>query len=392
MSASPTNSSAKGSEVVKRPLPNILIILVDDLGKEGLSFYGNPMHKTPNLDALAEKGRVFTRCFSSPLCSMSRAMLMTGLYQFDSRIGWIPERGVQVKDTAPTVFKTLSRAGYSVFGAGKWHVGWFDLDLNHASALGVSRHLFWFMEDRATWARTRWDSPMVVENGKAEKRTGFTTEIYGRWLVDEIQSSPRPFLAYYAPNLVHAPLLDFKRNGTGGWHNFTENVTFLDSIIGRVLNYVPENTLIVFTADNGSETRVGGGKGTLSDLGCNVPLVVVGDGVVPGLDHSLIDLTDFHPTLADIAGLNLEESLHGHSFAPQLFGIAGEPRTHVTIYMRNKKEGITWAVRDHRYKLYHDGRFFDLSIDHLEEHPVPMEMIQKHYKAEYKGLLEKTPG
>jgi arylsulfatase A len=216
MSANATNSGAEGGEQAERPLPNILIILADDLGKEGLSFYGNPMHRTPNIDALAEKGRVFTRCFSSPLCSMSRAMLMTGLYQFDPRIGWIPERGVHVRNDAPTIFKTLSRAGYTTIGTGKWHVGWFDLDLNHASSLGFDRHLFWFMGDQATWAKSRWDSPMVVENGKVEERTGFAPEMYGRWLVEEIQSSSKPFLAYYAPNLVHPPFLNFKEGKIGG--------------------------------------------------------------------------------------------------------------------------------------------------------------------------------
>ena len=390
MSASATNSGAEGGKQAERPLPNILIVLADDLGKEGLSFYGNPMHRTPILDALAEKGRVFTRCFSSPLCSMSRAMLMTGLYQFDPRIGWIPERGVHVKNTAPTIFKTLSRAGYSTIGAGKWHVGWFDLDLNHASALGVDRHLFWFMGDQATWARSRWDSPRVVENGKVEERTGFAPEIYGRWLVEAIQSSPKPFLAYYAPNLIHPPFINFKEQKIGGWRHFTDMVTFLDSIIGRVLKYVPKDTIVMFVSDNGSETRVGGGKGTLSDLGCNVPLVVVGDGVAPGLDHSLIDLTDFHPTLAELVGVSLNENLHGQSFAPQIFGRTGKTRTHVMIYMENRHE-ISWAVRDHRYKLYHDRRFFDLSIDHREEKPVPVGMIQKYYQAEHKNLLQKAP-
>jgi arylsulfatase A-like enzyme len=168
-------------------------------------------------------------------------------------------------------------------------------------------------------------------------------------------------------------------------------VEFLDSIIGRVLNYVPRNTIVMFVSDNGSETRVGGGKGTLSDLGCNVPLVIVGDGISPGLDHSLIDLTDFHATLADIVGVSLNENLHGQSFAPQIFGKPNESRTHVMIYMRNKKEGITWAVRDHRYKLYHDGSFFDLSIDHGEENPIPVDQIRRYYLAEYKNLLEKAP-
>ena len=170
MSATATSSNAEVGEQAKQLLPNILIIIADDLGKEGLSFYGNPTHRTPNLDALAESGRVFTRCFSSPLCSMSRAMLVTGLYQFDPRIEWSPERGIHVRSDAPTVFKTLSRAGYSVFGAGKWHLGSFDLDASHARSLGVNRHLFWSKgdEDDANWSR--WDSPSVVENGKIGER------------------------------------------------------------------------------------------------------------------------------------------------------------------------------------------------------------------------------
>jgi arylsulfatase A-like enzyme len=183
----------------------------------------------------------------------------------------------------------------------------------------------------------------------------------------------------------------FDKQKVGDWHHFTEMVEYLDSIIGRVLKYVPRNTIIIFVSDNGSEIMVGGGKGTLLDLGCNVPLIVAGEGVVPGLDHSLIDLTDFHSTLAQLVDVSVEEEIHGQPFTPRIFGITGESRENVLIYMENKRDGIVWAVRNHRFKLYSNGSFFDLSIDHLERNPVPTEKIRKYYSSEYEALLEKSP-
>jgi choline-sulfatase len=150
---------------------------------------------------------------------------------------------------------------------------------------------------------------------------------------------------------------------------FTEMVAYLDDILGRLVAAAPDNTIVVFTADNGTDVRVGGGKGTLTDLGCNVPLVVGGDALALGRqgvavhgppDHRLIDLTDFYPTFAELAGASADPLIDGQSFF-------GPPRETVCLYRRlvaaRRRE---WALRGARYKLRHDGRLFDLAIDPRE--------------------------
>jgi arylsulfatase A len=143
-----------------------------------------------------------------------------------------------------------------------------------------------------------------------------------------------------------------------------------------------EQTLILFTSDNGTNKSrrsalngrvIRGGKGTPTDAGTRVPLVAYGPGIVTGgrVSEDLVDLSDFLPTLLDAAGVTAPDGLDGRSFLPQLRGERGSPREWIYCYYcpRPEKTPPIRFVRDRRWKLYGDGRLFDVLNDPGEAHP-----------------------
>ncbi len=165
-------------------------------------------------------------------------------------------------------------------------------------------------------------------------------------------------------------------------------VQYTDKLVGRIVHKLEElkirdSTVVLFTGDNGTDRSitsqtvngpVRGGKGLMTNAGTHVPLIVSWPGTAPKgkvLDD-LVDFSDFLPTFADMAGAKLPENrlFDGHSFLPQLKGQKGQPREwvfcHYWGYGRNKAKAKEFA-RDQRWKLYNDGRFYDLQADPMEK-------------------------
>jgi arylsulfatase A-like enzyme len=212
----------------------------------------------------------------------------------------------------------------------------------------------------------------------------------------------RPFVAYYSMALCHDVTDDLDEPVPFGPHgrydSYQEMVEAMDERVGRIVAALDrlglrEKTLILFTADNGTprsyiatavegklvrkpitskmgDVEVRGGKGQLTDAGTRVPLVANWKGTVPGRQvvDDLVDFSDFLPTFADLGGAPLpgDVSLDGHSFAPRLRGQPGEGRAWAYSGLRGKH----W-VRTQRWKLYADGRLFDVEGDPQEKTPVP---------------------
>ena len=171
-------------------------------------------------------------------------------------------------------------------------------------------------------------------------------------------------------------------------------VEYMDQIVGRLVDKVRElekleNTIIIFTGDNGTSTRITsswkgqsitGGKGGMTDMGTHVPLVAAWAGTSPEgkVSNDLIEFTDFYPTLAQAAGTSLkaDDPIDGRSFLPQLTGQPGTPRdwvlTHYQPYW-NKQPGQ--FVRTQNLKLYRDGRFFKVPADLLEKNDLGKKII-----------------
>jgi arylsulfatase A len=192
--------------------------------------------------------------------------------------------------------------------------------------------------------------------------------------------------------LVHNPFLTTpysqSRESKDKQRNFEDMVQHMDRIVGRIVEQteklgIAENTLILFTGDNGTNKAIKstlgdrvivGGKGNTTDAGTRVALVAYQPGTVPSgvVSQDLIDFSDFVPTFQQLAGAAIPKGLDGRSFAPQLAGQPGNPRPWMYCYYnpRPEKTMPVRFVRDQRWKLYGDGRFYDIANDPEEKSPI----------------------
>ncbi len=369
---------AAGRKQESRP-PNILLILADDLGYECLGAYGGTSYKTPHLDALAQSGIRFTNCFSHPVCSPSRVTLLTGRYTFRTTEEWgfIPPGEV-------TFGQVLARAGYATAFSGKWQLG-----LLREDPLRVKKGGF---QENCTWAwheGPRYWKPMIYRNGtvRGDVADRYGPDVFCDFLIDFMERNrERPFLAYYGMVLSHFPKKDEPKGPRGRWETYVEMVENMDNQVGKLVAAVErlglrQKTVIVFTGDNGTPKKVvskmgdrsiQGGKGKLTDAGTRVPLIASWPGTAPAgtVKDDLIDFTDFLPTLAELAGMEAPQdiTIDGHSFAPQLAGKPGNPRR----WVYTQWEGKRW-IRNRRWKLYGNGKLFDMHRDPEENSPITPE-------------------
>jgi arylsulfatase A-like enzyme len=235
---------------------------------------------------------------------------------------------------------------------------------------------------------SRYWSPGIRQNGKIldDTENRFGPDIYCSFLKDFIRRNrSRPFFAYYSMTLPHQPFvlppgMGDDREGTRApgkqaRDNFRAMVEYMDKLVGDLVSTldtlgIRENTLVLFTGDNGAPTQVksrmknrtiAGGKFTLTEAGTRVPLIAswpktAGKGVV---STDLVDFSDILPTLVEAAGASLPEDVvfDGTSFLPQLEGKKGNPREWIYCQLRED-----WFIRDHRFKLMHDGTLFNMEF------------------------------
>jgi arylsulfatase A len=400
--------------------PNILLILADDLGHEAINSYGGTSYKTPSIDQLGKSGVRFTACYATPLCSPSRVELMTGRYGF--RTSWInligrgqPEEVNDYFDPKKetTFGQVLKNAGYATSIAGKWQLCEFQKHPEHLQQCGFDTSLCWAWEIEGKQTSRYW-APVLWENGHMRK---MPAQVYGEDLFSDFiiefmkEHKQGPFFAYYPMALVHAPHIappgspraagaqkaaaegrrpragKKKRSTLGNEDdvvndpaNFPDMVAYMDKTVGKLMAALDElglreNTLVIFTGDNGTDRRitskmgnvsVPGGKGTVTELGSHVPLIASWPGRIAAgqVGTNLINFCDVLPTLAEIGGAQLAAGVKtdGRSFAPQLFGQAGQPREWVFTQLGQKR-----FARDHRFLLHSDGRLIDVPNDLFEK-------------------------
>lgn len=414
--------------------PNFVLIMADDLGVDGLNCYGGTSYRTPRLDQLAMEGLRFTHAYAQPLCTNSRVQLMTGLYNHRN---WLYFGCLDPK--AKTIGHFMREAGYHTAIAGKWQLASYDppdypgSELRRgkgmkAEAAGFDEYSLWHTghtEDKGP----RYADPVILENGEFRKDTAgkYGEDLWVGFIKDFMQrhkSREKPFFVYYPMTLPHWPFVPTPKSkdwgieekmhpplGTTGGdiEYFPDMVAYLDEVVGRVVDAVDEmglkeNTLIIFYSDNGTDRRVvsmtsfgavPGGKGSTTDAGTHVPLIVRWPGKIePGLNDDLVDSTDFLPTVMEAAGRPIPDSegLDGRSFYPQLLGKDGNPREWVFCHFdprpgwdKDKFSRLRFA-RNKRFKLYDDGRLFDVPFDKIEESPLDAESESPEAKAARKRL------
>ena len=393
------------------PRPNVVLFLVDDLGYEALGAYGGVSYDTPQLDRLADSGMRFTHAYAQPLCSPSRVKIMTGRYSRRNYTEWgvLPPGEITFADL-------LRDAGYATFVAGKWQLKGHELlwDVDEPCCLGQGQtpeeagfddYLLWYLDGKGR----RYADPLVwSREGGAVVRDAYGPDLFADFVLEKIagQAAERPeqpFLAYFPMVLTHAPFeptpdspaWSGDRRARDPAH-FADMVAHVDTVVGRVVGAldrlgIRDETLILFTADNGTPRQitsrladgrtVRGGKGRTTDGGTRVPFIASWPGTIEAgaVSDALIDLSDFLPSLAELAGAPLpgDRVIDGRSFVPVLRGEQATARDWVFTEFRPRFPRFQDAtfVQDRRFKLYEDGRFFDVVADVLERHPLPVESL-----------------
>ncbi len=376
-----------------RERPNFLFIMADDLGKEWLSGYGSECHRTPNLDRLAAEGMRFENFYVTPLCTPTRHVLLTGRYPF--RTGWTvhhdaPRWGGQYFDWRReiTFARVLRAAGYATAIAGKWQINDLRAQPDALREHGFDEHCMWpgFETGNPPSAERYWD-PFIQENGRRGTREGaFADDVFVEFLIDFItRHKDRPFLAYYPMALPHTPFTSTPGNRDTkqkGIPLFPGMVDYVDALVGRLVTRLDDlgirrRTVVVFTTDNGTVSGVkcdrngrlvNGGKSALTESGICVPLIASCPGrIAEGrVSEELLDISDVFPTLAELASAELPPgvTLDGRSFAGLLLGRDEACVGRQWIF---SQLGANRVVRDRQFKLYSDGRFYDVVADPLEE-------------------------
>lgn len=379
----PLGSAAPGT---RRAKPNIVFILGDDWGLDNTGCYGSDRHKnrTSNIDALAAGGIRFERCYSTPLCGPTRCQINTGRYPF--RTGGLtnPTAGQPKSQDEYPLARILKEAGYDTCHVGKWRqMGETPGDWGFGEYVTDPTAGGWY------WQRSYTKNGQLVETSEEI----YYPDVCHDYAVDFLRrhaakgaAPAKPFYLYYASHLCHGPILrtpDSKPGETDPVALYNDNIAYLDKQVGLLTAELDklglrENTLIVFSTDNGTVgqpstiggRRINGVKGSMLEGGARVPLIAnwKGAALAGRVLKDLVDFSDVLPTLVEVAGAKLPQgvTIDGRSFAPQIRGRKGNPREWIFVQL-----GSRWYVRDDGWKLNRAGELFDMKDSPFVEELVP---------------------
>lgn len=392
--------------------PNVVLIVADDLGYGDVGCYGSTLNRTPHIDSLAASGVRFTDFHSAgPMCSPTRAAMLTGQYQqrfgrlFDTAISGVRdrERGLPLK--AVTIAELLKQKGYATACFGKWHLGYKPPWLPTSQGFDVFRGLGSGDGDFHTHI-DRSGNEDWWHNDRIELVEGYTTDLLTRYSLDFIEAHrDKPFFLYMPHLAIHFPWQGpadppHRRKGNS-YHDdkwgvipdpanvqphVRAMIQSLDASVGRIVAALKQrkldtNTLIIFTSDNGgyltygkqfrnisSNGRLRGAKGQLYEGGHRVPTIVSWTGkMTPAVTDAIAHSTDLLPTIATLADLDEKSySTDGVDLGPLLFH--GKALPDRMLFWRARTQR---AVRNGPWKLYQNGKrteLYNLYDDIAEKH------------------------
>lgn len=323
-----TNSFIAGKE----KQPNFLFLFVDDLGKEWISSYGAEEIKTPNIDKLAREGLMLDNFYTMPQCTPSRISLFTGQYPF--RHGWVnhwdvPRWGGGAHfdpEMNPVFTRILQSAGYKNAAVGKWQVNDFRVQPGAMTEHGFDDYCMWtgYETGNPPSAERYWNPYLHTKDGSKTREGKFGEDIFVDFLTDFMKKNKNsPMFLYYSMCLTHTPFTTTPAEPevTGNYERHKAMVRYMDMQVGKLEKALTElglreNTIIIFTTDNGSAAsitgklkgkEVQGGKQKTTENGICVPFIVNCPGIVPAgkVTDALCDITDIFPTCLEMAGIKI---------------------------------------------------------------------------------------
>jgi arylsulfatase A-like enzyme len=395
--------------------PNIVVILVDDLGYGDLSSYGAKDLKTPHIDSLVAAGIRFDNFYANcPVCSPTRASLLTGRYpdlvgvpgvirtHITNNWGYLASQAVLLP-------KMLKPAGYHTAIVGKWHLGLQSPNIpNERGFDNFHGYLGDMMDDY--YNHRRHGINYMRLNGKEIDPKGHATDLFTQWAVDYIKErsgSKKPFFLYLAYNAPHTPIQPPKewlekvkkrqKDISDKRAKLVALIEHLDDGIGKVIATLKEsglydNTLIIFTSDNGGQTGAGanngplrGGKQDMYEGGIRVPMCAVWPGKIkPGSRSDRIALSmDLFPTICEAAEASLDHEIDGRSILPTLLGKSQFVEDRFLFWVRREGGGYGgrayYAARCGEFKLVQNNPFEPLQLYNLKDDPQEQNPLERRH-------------
>ncbi len=417
--------------------PNFVILIADDLGYGDLGCYGHPTIRTPHLDRMAAEGLKFSQFYAAPVCTPSRAALLTGRLPIRSGLNVVlfPASKGGISNGEITLAQALKASGYATSCIGKWHLG-------HLPGYLPTRHGFDryfgvpYSNDMDVKKSGHPPIPLlrdetVIEQPAVQETLTlrYTREALSFFQNHRAAAAAQPFFLYLAYNSVHIPLhpgIAFRGKSPRG--TFGDAVEEIDWSVGQILAAIrdtglAESTLVVFTSDNGPwliKKQSGGsagllreGKGSTWEGGVRVPCLAWWPGTVaPGRTTSdLASELDLLPTCLDLASAKIPEDrpIDGFSLAPLLRGMGQSPRTCLFYYhgadLFAARKGpwklhlktVNPGAGDEKVKTHNPPLLFHLTADPSEQfnvadrHPDVVEQILKEIAEHRRGVKPGPP-
>lgn len=396
--------------------PNILMILVDDLGYGDLSSYGAKDLKTPHVDRLMSAGVRFDNFYANcPVCSPTRASLLSGRYPDLAGVPGVVRTHItnnwgHLALHAVLLPKLLKPVGYHTAIVGKWHLG---LDSPNTPNERGFDHFHGFLGDMMDdyYNHRRHGNNYMRLDGKEINPKGHATDLFTQWSIDYINDrakSDRPFFLYLAYNAPHTPIqppadwldrVKKRKLGIDGKRaKLVALIEHLDDGIGKVIAAlknagVNDNTLVIFTSDNGGQLGVGANNGSLragkQDMyegGISVPMCAVWPGKIKsGMRSERVALTmDLYPTICEAAGAKIAHEIDGRSILPMLLGKSQPAEDRFLFWVRREGGGYGgrayYAARYGDYKLVQNSPFEPMELYNLKDDPQEQKPLNRKHK------------
>lgn len=403
--------------------PNVVLVITDDQGYGDLGCHGNPVLKTPEIDALFKESVRLADYHVAPTCSPTRAALMTG--NWTDRTGvWHTVLGRSLlKENFTTMGQIFQNAGYTTGMFGKWHLG--DNYPYRAEDRGfaeVLRHGGGGVGQISDAWNNAYFGGSYFHNSRPVPVEGFCTDVFfdaARQFIKKQKAAKQPFLAYIATNAPHGPMHAPPESSVPYQNlpvdlaNFFGMIANIDDNVGRLRAFLAEeglaqNTIFIFTTDNGTAAGdsinnggMRGKKGSEYDGGHRVPFFVYWPegGLTGGRDVNPITAhVDVLPTLIDLCGIPVDSSIHfdGRSIKPLLSGNTVEwPDRILVTDSQRVKDPVKWkqtAVMTSQWRLVNGKELYEIAVDPLQksnvikQHPEVVNRLTQFYDAWWEEL------